>query len=165
MRSYELTLKLSVVGTSPPSGMSRCPSDQNVTLSAERRIRMLDSQISDLQSEASRLLRSLDLQKEESRRQSSSAQKEQEDFAKTGAAWKSELDSLRARVKQYSDYDEIKRELEIMKVHPNPHPSSDEGCQLNLRSSTSNFPVLKMTMPTAPLLSSPRTMRTKIRQE
>lgn len=82
------------------------------------RIRALDSQVSDLQSEASRLLRSLDLQKEESQRLAQSATNKQEELEKNNKAWKAELESLRIKVKSYSDYDEIKRELEIMKVCP-----------------------------------------------
>jgi homeobox protein cut-like len=32
-----------------------------------------------------------------------------------------EIEQLKTRLKQYGDYDEIKRELEIMKVHKSLH--------------------------------------------
>ncbi|CAD6579741.1 MAG: hypothetical protein CYPHOPRED_000996 [Cyphobasidiales sp. Tagirdzhanova-0007] len=79
------------------------------------RIRNLDSQISEMQAEASHLLRSLELQKEDSKRQSENARKKQEELAANSEIWRTELDSLRAKARQYTDYDEIKRELEIMK--------------------------------------------------
>ena len=69
-----------------------------------------------MQAEASHLLRSLELQKEDSKRQSENARKKQEELAANSEIWRTELDSLRAKARQYTDYDEIKRELEIMKV-------------------------------------------------
>lgn len=80
------------------------------------KVKGLELQISDLQSEAERLLRSLDMQKEDAERQQSEAQKREQDLNKSTEASKIELDHLREKVKQYSDYDEVKRELEIMKV-------------------------------------------------
>lgn len=80
------------------------------------KVKSLEMQISDLQSEAERLLRSLDLQKEEAERQKDQAAKREQDLSKSSEAAKAELDTLREKVKQYSDYDEVKRELEIMKV-------------------------------------------------
>lgn len=80
------------------------------------KVKSLELQISDLQSEAERLLRSLDLQKEEAEKQKALALKREQDLNKSSEASKAELDSLREKVQQYSDYDEVKRELEIMKV-------------------------------------------------
>lgn len=80
------------------------------------RVRGLESQIADLQTEAERLLRSLDVQKEDAKRQAEASQKKEEELSKSNATWKAELESLREKVKGFSDYDEIKRELEIMKV-------------------------------------------------
>ncbi|GAA5979753.1 hypothetical protein JCM11641_004077 [Rhodosporidiobolus odoratus] len=79
------------------------------------RVATLETQVDDLQTEASRLLRALDSQK-------LSFDKEREELAKkvdvlerdeTNGA--KEVDGLRERLKGYADYDEVKRELEIMK--------------------------------------------------
>lgn len=83
--------------------------------SAEK-VKSLEQQIADLQSEAERLLRSLDLQKEEAEKQKQLALKREQDLTKNSETSKAELDNLREKVQQYSDYDEVKRELEIMKV-------------------------------------------------
>lgn len=94
-----------------------CVEKSNLALTgAYRSVRSLESQNSELQTEASRLLRLLELQKEESQNQAAAAQKQHDDLAKNTETWQSELQSLRAKVKQFDDYDEIRRELEIMKV-------------------------------------------------
>lgn len=80
------------------------------------KVKSLEMQIADLQSEAERLLRSLDLQKEEAERQKDQASKREKELSKSSEATRAELETLREKVKQYSDYDEVKRELEIMKV-------------------------------------------------
>lgn len=80
------------------------------------KVKSLELQISDLQSEAERLLRSLDLQKIEAERQKDLANKREQELSKNSETSKAELESLREKVRQYSDYDEVKRELEIMKV-------------------------------------------------
>ncbi|KAK9899091.1 hypothetical protein P389DRAFT_43741 [Cystobasidium minutum MCA 4210] len=79
------------------------------------KVKSLEMQIADLQSEAERLLRSLDLQKEEAERQKDQASKREKELSKSSEATRAELETLREKVKQYSDYDEVKRELEIMK--------------------------------------------------
>ncbi|KAK4689850.1 homeobox protein cut-like, partial [Tremellales sp. Uapishka_1] len=79
------------------------------------RVKALEGQISELEAEASRLLRALDSLKEAKFEVERSAKKKVEESAKDLAAQAAENDSLKAKVKQYSDYDEIKRELEIMK--------------------------------------------------
>lgn len=45
-----------------------------------------------------------------------SEKKRIDDAAREIANQATEIENLRAKVKQYSDYDELKRELEIMKV-------------------------------------------------
>ena len=83
--------------------------------SAER-VRTLESQISEQQSEATRLLRSLELQKEEAARKEDEWNRTRKDAAAESEKARAELAGLREKVQHFSDYDEIKRELEIMKV-------------------------------------------------
>lgn len=82
----------------------------------------LETQVADLQSEASRLLRSLDSQKEEAASHRADAQRKLDELARTAEARANEAEGLRERVRQFHDYDEIKRELEIMKVR-RPRPT------------------------------------------
>ncbi|WVR00235.1 hypothetical protein IAU59_007377 [Kwoniella sp. CBS 9459] len=79
------------------------------------KVKALESQIAELEAEASRLLRALDQIKEGKAESERVAKKQAEDAAKELASQSAEIQSLKAKVKQYSDYDEIKRELEIMK--------------------------------------------------
>lgn len=76
----------------------------------------LEAQVSDLQNEASRLIRSLDAQKEQFDVERADLQKQVDTLAKEQAAKDLEIASFKDRMKQYQDYDELKRELEIMKV-------------------------------------------------
>lgn len=80
------------------------------------RVATLESQIDDLQTEASRLIRSLDTQKELAAIDKKDMSKKVEDLLKERDAKVKEVDGLKEKLKQYSDYDEVKRELEIMKV-------------------------------------------------
>ncbi|BGP56100.1 hypothetical protein JCM8202v2_003711 [Rhodotorula sphaerocarpa] len=79
------------------------------------RLEALEAQVSDLQNEASRLIRSLDAQKEQFDVERADLQKQVDTLAKEQAAKDLEIASFRDRMKQYQDYDELKRELEIMK--------------------------------------------------
>ncbi|RSH91821.1 hypothetical protein EHS25_009191 [Saitozyma podzolica] len=79
------------------------------------RVKALESQISELEAEASRLLRALDQAKEAKAEVERTQRKKAEDAAKEIASQVAEIETLKSKVKQYSDYDEIKRELEIMK--------------------------------------------------
>lgn len=72
--------------------------------------------MTELELEASRLLRALDQVKETKAETERAENKRAEDAARESANQATEIDSLRTKVKQFSDYDEIKRELEIMKV-------------------------------------------------
>ena len=94
--------------------MSLC--DLCTVLTGCCRVRSLEGQVTDLQKEATRLLRSLDIQKEEAAKQAARAKRRHDELSKQGETSQTELTSLRNVVKQFSDYDEIKRELEIMKV-------------------------------------------------
>ena len=77
---------------------------------------VLESQISDLQTEASRLIRSLDTQKDATDKERKELGRKVEDLTRERDAKLKEVDGYKERLKQYADYDEVKRELEIMKV-------------------------------------------------
>ncbi|KAI9633995.1 CASP C terminal-domain-containing protein [Dioszegia hungarica] len=79
------------------------------------RVKTLESQITDLESEASRLLRALDSAKEAKSDVERTEKKRADEAAKELAVQAAEIEHLRTRVKEFADYDEIKRELEIMK--------------------------------------------------
>lgn len=77
---------------------------------------MLESQISDLQTEASRLIRSLDEQKDFAEKERIEVGRKVDELTREKTAKAKEVEELKERVKQFADYDEVKRELEIMKV-------------------------------------------------
>ncbi|GAA5988242.1 hypothetical protein JCM10908_002127 [Rhodotorula pacifica] len=79
------------------------------------RVETLEAQVSDLQSEASRLIRSLESQKEQFDAERVDLSKKVEALEKEQVAKDGEIASFKDRMKQYQDYDELKRELEIMK--------------------------------------------------
>ncbi|KAL7418489.1 hypothetical protein Q5752_006947 [Cryptotrichosporon argae] len=79
------------------------------------KVRALESQVAELEAESSRLLHALDAAKDARAETERSEKKRADDAAREIAALSGEIDGLRERVKQYADYDEIKRELEIMK--------------------------------------------------
>ena len=80
------------------------------------RVKSLENQISELEAEASRLLRALDSIKEAKAESERELKKKAEDSTKEINNLSTEIEGLKAKVKQFGDYDEIKRELEIMKV-------------------------------------------------
>lgn len=79
-------------------------------------VTVLESQISDLQTEASRLIRSLDEQKDLAEKERREVGRKVDELTKEKTAKAKEVEVLKERVKQFADYDEVKRELEIMKV-------------------------------------------------
>ncbi|ORX40652.1 CASP C terminal-domain-containing protein [Kockovaella imperatae] len=79
------------------------------------RVKSLESQIQELEAEASKLLRALDQAQDAKAEAERNVEKRSEQTAKDLAAQASEIETLRSKVKQFADYDEIKRELEIMK--------------------------------------------------
>ncbi len=81
------------------------------------RVTTLETQISELEAEASRLLKALDSLKEAKAESERTEKKRAEESAKEIVTQSAEIESLRSKVKQFADYDEIKRELEIMKVN------------------------------------------------
>ncbi|KAF7315489.1 Golgi membrane protein [Mycena indigotica] len=79
------------------------------------RVKSLQSQIADLEAESERLSRVLESQKQVSSEATVAAQKRIDDLSRDIQIKASEIDQLKSKLKQYGDYDEIKRELEIMK--------------------------------------------------
>ncbi|GAA5935894.1 uncharacterized protein JCM15063_001840 [Sporobolomyces koalae] len=75
----------------------------------------LESQIADLESESSRLIRSLDAQKELLETERGASSRRIEALEKDQVEKEREIDSCKERLKQFGDYDELRRELEIMK--------------------------------------------------
>lgn len=88
----------------------------HVSFDAFYRVTVLESQITDLETEASRLIRSLDTQKELLETERASSSKRIEALEKDQVEKDREIESCRDRLKQFGDYDELRRELEIMKV-------------------------------------------------
>lgn len=80
------------------------------------RVKAQEDQIAELEAEASRLLRALDQAKDGKAEAERAEKRRAEEAARELASVNAEIENLRARAKQFSDYDEIKRELEIMKV-------------------------------------------------
>ncbi|KPV77777.1 uncharacterized protein RHOBADRAFT_51589 [Rhodotorula graminis WP1] len=79
------------------------------------RVEALEAQVSDLQTEASRLMRSLEAQKDAFETERAELVKRVEAFERDQQVLNAEIDQARAKIKQFADYDEVKRELEIMK--------------------------------------------------
>lgn len=80
------------------------------------RVKSLESQISELEAESSRLLRALDSMKEAKAESERELKKKVGDSGKENSSLTTEIEVLKSKVKQFGDYDEIKRELEIMKA-------------------------------------------------
>ncbi|KAF7361668.1 Golgi membrane protein [Mycena venus] len=79
------------------------------------RVKSLESQIADLEVESERLSRVLEAQKQTASEAELTGQKRMEELSRDIQTKSTEIDQLKQRLKQYGDYDEIKRELEIMK--------------------------------------------------
>lgn len=77
--------------------------------------KQLESQLTDLESECARLLRTLEQVKSSKQQVEQEASKRKEQVEKDLSVVSSELEAAKSKIKLYSDYDEIKRELEIMK--------------------------------------------------
>ncbi|OJT15752.1 Protein CASP [Trametes pubescens] len=82
--------------------------------SAER-IKEYESKVTELESETDRLSQALETQKHVAEDARIAAAKKVDELTKEIQKKSAEADQLRTKLKQYSDYDEIKRELEIMK--------------------------------------------------
>ncbi|GAA6023391.1 hypothetical protein JCM10207_002531 [Rhodosporidiobolus poonsookiae] len=79
------------------------------------RVAALESQITDLQNEATRLLRALDSQKETFERERDELARKVDVLERDQGVKDKEVDGLREKLRAVADYDEVKRELEIMK--------------------------------------------------
>lgn len=79
------------------------------------RVKELESKITELESETDRLSRALDSQKVLTIEAQAGLAKQREESTRELHKKNIESEHLRQRLKQYADYDEIKRELEIMK--------------------------------------------------
>ncbi|PAV18777.1 golgi membrane [Pyrrhoderma noxium] len=81
----------------------------------QNRVAPLEQQISELTNESERLARVLEVQKTASADAERSLKKNIEEKDKELSSRVSEVDNLRRKLELYADYDEIKRELDIMK--------------------------------------------------
>ncbi|KAJ6587105.1 CASP C terminal-domain-containing protein, partial [Mycena vulgaris] len=79
------------------------------------RVKSLESQVADLEVESERLSRALESQKQAASDAELTGHKKAEELSRDIQKKAAEIDQLKHRLKQYGDYDEIKRELEIMK--------------------------------------------------
>ena len=57
------------------------------------------------------------MQKDEASRAVAVTSRKVEELSRDNAAGEKEITTLKQKLKQYADYDEVKRELDIMKVH------------------------------------------------
>ncbi|KAF8813814.1 hypothetical protein BYT27DRAFT_7180580 [Phlegmacium glaucopus] len=79
------------------------------------RVKALESQITELEAECKGLSQSLEAQKVQTTEMEAAGAKRAKELTKELQKKSSEVDQLRFKLKQLDDYDEIKRELEIMK--------------------------------------------------
>ncbi|KAI0775656.1 CASP C terminal-domain-containing protein [Trametes elegans] len=79
------------------------------------RIKEYESKVAELESETDRLSQALEAQKKATEEAQAATAKKVEELTKEVQKRSAEVEQLRSKLKQYSDYDEIKRELEIMK--------------------------------------------------
>ncbi|KAK4054157.1 hypothetical protein OIV83_001183 [Microbotryomycetes sp. JL201] len=79
------------------------------------RVLVLETQVSDLQNEATRLINALDEQKAVAEAERHESLRKIDELTSEKTARVHEIEELKQRLKQYADYDELKRELEIMK--------------------------------------------------
>lgn len=84
------------------------------------RVRELEAAVVDLEGESGRLLRALEGEKEARAGEHRAAERRADELKRAVAETAREVEQLRRRTKEYHDYDEIKRELEIMKVRRRP---------------------------------------------
>lgn len=80
------------------------------------RIQTLESQITELQRETARLLSTLEVQKNTIDEYQAQSSKMETEHTRQTKKLEQEISALKEKVAQYADYDEIKRELEIIKV-------------------------------------------------
>ncbi|KZT10961.1 uncharacterized protein LAESUDRAFT_721378 [Laetiporus sulphureus 93-53] len=79
------------------------------------RVKDLEAKVTELESETDRLSQALEAQKTATAEAQAAAARKLEEVGKDLQQKSSEMEQLRQKLKQYNDYDEIRRELEIMK--------------------------------------------------
>ncbi|KAG6867826.1 hypothetical protein C0993_010585 [Termitomyces sp. T159_Od127] len=79
------------------------------------RVKYLEAQISGLEGESEHMARALEAQKVLTAEVEARAAKKLDELTKESQKKTGEVDQMKQKLKQYADYDEIKRELEIMK--------------------------------------------------
>jgi len=79
------------------------------------KVKYLENHVSELESECERLSRALESQTTLLHTHEQTLKKKSEEYTREVHGLSAEVDHLKQRLKQYSDYDEVKRELEIMK--------------------------------------------------
>ncbi|KAF8070611.1 CASP C terminal-domain-containing protein [Lyophyllum atratum] len=79
------------------------------------RVKSLEAHVADLEGESERMSRALEAQKVLTSKIDAASAKKTDDLSKEIQKKVAEVDQLKQKMKRYSDYDEIKRELEIMK--------------------------------------------------
>lgn len=116
---------------------------------AHEKIQTLESHISELQSEISKLLSTLETQKNAIEETQAERQKIQAEYAQQTKKLAQEISVLRDKVAQYADYDEIKRELEIIKYveFASLNPEDDENPTFDDCSPNSSSLNLAIKMP------------------
>ncbi|KAF4620628.1 hypothetical protein D9613_000431 [Agrocybe pediades] len=82
---------------------------------SSERVQALEKQIVDLEKETETLSRSVDVHKQKVHEVEAAGQKKADDLSKELQKKSLEAEQLRSKLNQLSDYDEMKRELEIMK--------------------------------------------------
>ncbi|KAG9127497.1 hypothetical protein FRC07_013035 [Ceratobasidium sp. 392] len=102
-----------------------------------QRIQSLESQLIESDAEAQRLRVAFEELKRSTSESMNTVEKQLSEAEKTCSARAAEIEGLRTRMKQYADYDEIKRELGIMKFvefgqdddedAPMPDPNADKA--------------------------------------
>ncbi|KAJ3814816.1 CASP C terminal-domain-containing protein [Lentinula lateritia] len=82
---------------------------------SSERVKSLNAQVANLETETERISRALDTHKAVTAEMEASLRKKIEEISKDLQRKVAEVNLLKQRLKQYNDYDEIKRELDIMK--------------------------------------------------
>ncbi|EJD42675.1 hypothetical protein AURDEDRAFT_145653 [Auricularia subglabra TFB-10046 SS5] len=114
------------------------------------RVKALQAQIAELEGERARVVVALETRKEAAQAADAAARKREEVLQRELGGKTSEAENLKARLRRYADYDEVKRELEIMKYvefaggddegydEPNgvrlPDPNADKAAQQHGKS-------------------------------
>ncbi|KAH9455349.1 hypothetical protein Pst134EA_022819 [Puccinia striiformis f. sp. tritici] len=120
---------------------------------AQERIQTLESQITELQSETTRLLSTLETQKNTIDEYQEQRSKIEIEYNRQTKKLDQEIQTLKEKVSQFSDYDEIKRELEIIKyvefASLDPEDEENGGCDDCSPDSSSLNIAIKMPNPNA----------------